>query len=445
MPDPKEIALPFNFTPRNYQEKAMVALDSGIDRIITIWPRRSGKDKTWFNMVVKKMFERVGNYFYMFPTYNQGKKILWNGIDRSGFKTLDHIPLSVRKRTDNSEMLIELVNGSTFQVIGTDNIDSVVGTNPVGCVFSEYPLQDPAAWGYIRPILAENKGWAVFDYTPRGKMNHGYDLYQMAKKSPHWYTSLLTVDDIQHIDKETLAQEREEIIAQYGDDSLFLQEYYCSFEAAIQGAYYIQQFKKAEQEKRITTIPHEGSIKVDTWWDLGVGDATAIWFTQNVGQQIRVIDYYQATGEGLPHYAQVLQNRGYIYNTHNAPHDIQVRELGSGVSRLETARKLGINFQVVKNISIDDGINAVRLIFQKCWFDEVKCKQGLNALANYHKKYDEQRKEYSLKPDHDWSSHGSDAFRYFAVGHKNSPVLVTNEQLLNRKRDRKNSYSLKMV
>lgn len=423
----------------------MEAMDNGMMRAITVWPRRSGKDKTWFNFTAKKMFERKGNYFYFFPTYSQGKKVLWNGIDKDGFKILDHIPQALRKRTDNSEMLIELVNGSVFQVIGTDNIDTVVGTNPVGCVFSEYPLQDPAAWGYIRPILAENNGWAVFDYTPRGKMNHGYDLYQMAKHSEKWHTSLLTVDDIKHITPEALEQERIEIIAQYGDDSLFLQEYFCSFEAAIQGAYYAQQLKRAEEEKRITVVPHEASIKVDTWWDLGVGDATAIWFTQNIGQQIRIIDYYQATGEGLPHYAQVLQNRGYIYNTHNAPHDIQVRELGSGVSRLETARKLGINFQVVKNIPIDDGINAARLIFQKCWIDEVKCKQGLNALGNYHKKYNEQRREFSTKPEHDWSSHASDAFRYFAVGHKNSPVLITNEQLLSRKRDRQNSYNLKMV
>lgn len=401
-------------------------------------------------MVAKKMQERVGAYYYFFPTYAQGKKILWLGIDKTGFKILDHIPQALRKRTDNQEMLIETYNGSIFQVIGVDNFDSVVGTNPVGCVFSEYPLQNPEAWGYVRPILAENNGWAVFDYTPRGKMNHGYDLYTMAKeeaKDPksNWYVSHLTVEDTKNYTAETLAQERKEIISQYGDDSLFLQEYYCSFEAAVQGSYYGAQLQAAEQEKRITTVPVETSIPVDTWWDLGVGDATAIWFTQNVGKEIRIIDYYQATGEGLPFYAKVLQDKPYIYRSHNAPHDIQVRELGSGKSRLETAQKLGINFRVVPNIAVDDGINAVRLIFSKCWFDEQRCKQGLNALANYHKEYDDKRKEYKNTPYHDWSSHASDAFRYFAVGHKDYPFKAEREFIKPKHRQHKQGYSLRMV
>jgi len=394
-------------------------MESGKKRAVWIAHRRSGKDKTCLNLTVAQMLRRVGTYYYLFPTYAQGKKILWDGMDKDGFKFLNHIPEELRKRTDNQNMLIELKNGSIFQIIGTDNIDSLVGTNPVGCVFSEYPLQDPRAWGFLRPILRENGGWAVFNFTPRGRMNHGFDLYQTAKNDPeNWYCEVLTVDDTHVIDPVGLAQEKREMFQQYGDDSLFLQEYYCSFDAAVQGAYYANALRQAEQEKRIGEVPYEPRLPVDTWWDLGVGDATAIWFTQTHGQSIRVIDYYEASGEGFPFYAKVLQERGYIYGTHNGPHDLAVREMGSGVSRIETAAKLGIKFRMVANIPIDDGINAARMIFPVCWFDEEKCKQGLNALGNYHKEYDEKRKEYKNSPYHDWSSHAADAFRYFGVGHR---------------------------
>ena len=318
-------------------------------------------------------------------------------------------------------MLIELKNGSIFQVIGTDKIDTIVGTNPIGCVFSEYSLQNPVAWEFIRPILAENGGWAVFNYTPRGK-NHGYDLYEMAKNNPSWFAEILTVDDTKAISKELIDAERESGM----DEDLIQQEFYCSFNAAIQGSYYSKQIAKAETENRITNVPYDEILKVDTVWDLGVGDAMSIWFVQRTSKEIRLIDYYECSGEGFPYYAKILSDRGYNYGNHYAPHDIAVKEMGSGLSRLEVARGLGINFKIVKNIPIEDGINAVRIIFNKCWFDKIKCKQGLNALISYHKEYDENRKEYKKTAFHDWSSHGSDAFRYLAVELGNMNNTVTN-------------------
>lgn len=405
-----EITIPFQFQPRIYQLPLLEAMDSGYKRAVVVAHRRSGKDKTLINLMAKKMLGRVGTYYYFFPTYSQGKKILWNGMDRDGFKFTNHIPQEIRKRTDNTEMIIELKNDSIFQVIGTDKIDSIIGTNPIGCVFSEYSLQDPRAWEFIRPILVENGGWAVFLYTPRGK-NHGYDLFKMAENNKEWFCQLLTIDDTKVVSEEMIQSERDS----GADEDLIQQEYYCSFLAAIQGSYYSKQLRKAEEENRIANVPYEPNIKVSTYWDLGVGDATAIWFVQQAGKEVRIIDYYETSGEGLPYYVKILQDRGYIYGNHYAPHDIEVRELGSGVSRLETARSLGINFQVVKNISIDDGINAVRMIFNKCWFDKTKCKQGLNCLESYHKEYDEKRKEYKNIPYHDWSSHSADAFRYMAV------------------------------
>jgi hypothetical protein len=406
----KEITIPYKFTPRDYQIPLISCIDRGYKRAVCIFHRRAGKDKTLINLITKEALKRVGVYYYLFPTYKQGRKIIWQGIDKAGMKFTDHIPEEIRKRTNDQEMMIELKNGSIIQIIGTDDIDRIIGTNPVGCVFSEYSLQNPKAWDLLRPILAENEGWAVFNYTPRGK-NHGYELYEMAKNNPKWFAQILTVDDTKAISQEAIEEER---LAGM-DEDLIQQEFYCSFEAAIQGAYYAKQINKANEDGRITNVPYVENIPVYTVWDLGVGDSTAIWFVQLVNQEIRIIDYYEAQGEGLPYYAKVLDEKGYKYGGHYAPHDIQVREMGSGLSRLETARSLGINFQVVKNISIDDGINAARTIFNRCWFDKEKTKQGVNCLVNYHKEYDEKRKEYKNIPYHDWSSHGADAFRYLAV------------------------------
>jgi phage terminase large subunit len=406
----KEITIPYKFTPRDYQIPLISCIDRGYKRAVCIFHRRAGKDKTLINLITKEALKRVGVYYYLFPTYKQGRKIIWQGIDKAGMKFTDHIPEEIRKRTNDQEMMIELKNGSIIQIIGTDDIDRIIGTNPVGCVFSEYSLQNPKAWDLLRPILAENEGWAVFNYTPRGK-NHGYELYEMAKNNPKWFAQILTVDDTKAISQEAIEEER---LAGM-DEDLIQQEFYCSFEAAIQGAYYAKQINKANEDGRITNVPYVENLPVYTVWDLGVGDSTAIWFVQLVNQEIRIIDYYEAQGEGLPYYAKVLDEKGYKYGGHYAPHDIQVREMGSGLSRLETARSLGINFQVVKNISIDDGINAARTIFNRCWFDKEKTKQGVNCLVNYHKEYDEKRKEYKNIPYHDWSSHGADAFRYLAV------------------------------
>jgi phage terminase large subunit len=284
--------IPYNYQPREYQLPLLKAIDSGYKRLLCVWHRRAGKDKTLINIVAKKMFEKVGAYYYFFPSYKQGKKILWNGIDRNGFKFLDHIPQALRKRTDNTEMLIETINGSIFQVIGTDNVDSIVGTNPVGCVFSEYALQDPIAWGYIRPILLENGGWAIFNYTSRGR-NHGYTLLEYAKQAKDWFISILPATKTNVFTPEQLEEERKQYIAEDGDDLRFRQEYLCSFDGAVQGSYYGKIIQELEEANQVKDFPIEDTILVNTYWDLGVGDSTAIWFTQEIANEIRVIDYYE--------------------------------------------------------------------------------------------------------------------------------------------------------
>jgi phage terminase large subunit len=408
------LQIPYKFEPREYQLPLFQAIDSGYKRACVIWHRRAGKDKTLFNLLVKKAVEKVGVYYYFYPTYNQGRKALWENIDKNGMRFLDHVPPQLVKSSDKQQMMIELTNGSVIRVIGTDNIDTIVGTNPIGCVFSEYSLQNPSAWDFIRPILAENGGWAVFNFTPRGK-NHGWQLYQLATKSEYWFSQKLSVDDTGALAPEVLANERDEMMLRTGNDALFQQEYYVSFEAPVEGAYFAAQMLQAESEDRITGVPYDISTEVHTAWDLGVGDSTAIWFYQKVGREIHIIDYYETAGEGLPHYIQVLKQKRYIYGKHYAPHDIEVRELSSGKTRREVARGLGIQFEIAPKVSIEDGIEAARTLLPRCYFDQARCDLGLNALRSYHKEWDDKLGTWKQKPVHDWASHGSDAFRYLAL------------------------------
>lgn len=410
------ITIPFHFAPRDYQLPILRAMDSGYTRAVQVWHRRSGKEKTDVNIVAKKMCERVGSYFYVFPEFAQGRKVIWDGADKEGFRFLDHFhPDLIDGTPNNTEMKLRYKNGSLCQIIGSDRYDAVLGTNPIGMVFSEYALQDPACWGYFRPILAENGGWAIFNFTPRGE-NHAYDLWEMAKADPkNWFTSLLSVDETHAIDAGVLAQEKREIIRLYGNDALYQQEYHCSFTVPISGAYYADHIAKAYRDGRVGKVPHEPTVKVDTWWDLGINDRMAVWFTQSVGQEIRVIDYMEGTGQGLPHYIGKINEKGYIYGMHTAPHDIEVRELTSGKSRRDTAESLGISFRVAPRLGLMDGIDATRSMFERLWFDADKTRDGLNAVKNYRKQYDEKRKTYLNQPYHDWSSNGADALRTMAV------------------------------
>lgn len=414
-----EITLPHNFKPRDYQLPLLEAMDRGYKRAVQVWHRRAGKEKTDFaGIICKKMMQRVGSYYYVFPKLTQGRKILWDGMDKSGFKFLDHFPKALLKGSPNqTEMKFTAINGSVFQVVGSDHFDSVMGTNPVGMVFSEYSLQDPMCWSYFRPILAENGGWAIFNFTPRGE-NHAHQIYNLAKKDPkRWYSQLLTVDDTHAVAPEVLEQERDEIIQLNGNDALYWQEYYCSFSVAISGAYYAAQIDRAYKGGRIGNVPHDPRVTVDTWWDLGINDRMSIWFTQTVGQERRVIDYYENMDTGMPHYIAKLQEKNYIYGKHTAPHDISQRELMNGQTRIKTADALGIKFEIAPRTPVVDGIDSVRGIFDFCWFDGDKCREGLNALKNYRKQFDEKRKTYLNKPYHDWASNGADAFRTMAVGY----------------------------
>ena len=409
-----KIEIPYHFTPRDYQLPIFKAIDNGVKRIIMVWHRRAWKDKACFNVIVKKAMEIVGIYYYVFPTYSQGKKAVRDGIDKDGWKTIKHIPDQVVSRKNDTEMKIELINGSIIQIIWSDNVDSIVWTNPIGIVFSEYSLQSPVVWDFLRPILAENGGRAIFNFTPRWD-NHAKELLDMAKENDQRLVSIQTVEDTKAISDEVLNAERQEIIQKNGNDAIFQQEYYCSFDAWINGSYYAEILSQLENNWQRTKVPYDPALDVYTVRDLGINDSTAIWFFQIMGREIRVIDHYENNGEWLSHYVGVLKEKGYRYWTVWLPHDAQARSLQTWKTVEEKMYEYGFNdVQIVPKLSVLDWINSARAILPRCYFDKEKTERGRKCLKNYHKEFDEKRTSFKW-PEHDRSSHSSDAFRYLAV------------------------------
>ncbi|MCP4245292.1 MAG: hypothetical protein GY772_32550 [bacterium] len=411
-----EITLPYNWTPREYQRPLWDALEGGCKRAVAVWHRRAGKDMTGLHWMAVQAFVRPGIYWHLFPTYAQGRKAIWEGRDNEGHGFLEAFPEGSWYRKRDDEMSLWLHGGSIYQVIGCDQIDRLVGANPVGCVFSEYALQNPAAWQLIRPILAANDGWAVFAYTPRGR-NHGYKLAKLAESDDRWFYQLLRVRDTGVVPEDVLAAEKAEMAKE-----LFDQEYNCSFDAPLVGSYYGELLSDASKDGRIGKVPWAPQVPVTVAFDLGMSDATSMWFAQRVGREIRLIDYYENSGHGLEHYAKVIRDKPYIIEDVLAPHDAKVRELGTGKSRLETALSLGLRMRVVPKLSLEDGIQATRLLLRNVWINEKNCGRGLQALREYIKAPIENERGpggemlYRDRPKHNWASHGADALRTLAVG-----------------------------
>lgn len=421
------------FTPRAYQLPIIEAIKKGYKRLLLIMPRRSGKDVLCFNILWRQAIKKVGSYYYVFPTFSSGRRILWDQLTMDGGRILDYIPPEFVDQRNEAMMRIKLRNGSYIQIIGSDNFDNtLVGTNPRGIIFSEYALQHPDGFQYSIPILRANDGFAIFNSTPRGR-NHFYDLYRIAQSNPDvWFTYRLTVDDTKHVDVSEIRSDIEK--GQMSDD-LAQQEYWCSFDMGATGSYYTTQVDRMRLNHQITTVPWEPTLKVHTAWDIGVRDSTVILWFQNFGTTTRIIDYYEKSSEGLEHYVKIVQDKPYIYGRHIAPHDISVREFGSGMTRLEIARKLGINFTTAPNVSIMDGIEAVRAALAKVYIDETKCRPLIKALENYRREYDTEKKVYKSVPLHDQYSHAADAMRYLCVSLPKTKDGLSAEDLERRYRE----------
>ena len=414
------------FKPRWYQLPILDAVENKkYTKVLAILPRRAGKDVACWNLMVRAAIRRPGVFWYILPTYAQGLKVIWDGMLGDGTKFLDFIPKCLIASSNSQQMKIKLTNGSLIQIIGSDNVDSLVGSNPIGCVFSEYALQDPRAYQYIRPILTHNGGWAVFISTVRGR-NHLWELYNIAKESPSWYCFKLTVEDTKHISMEDIEREKREGIM---SEDLIQQEYFNSFELGIEGAYYTKYIDRMRVNRQIGDVPWETGFKVHTAWDIGVRDSTSIIFYQSIGATVRIIDFYENSKEGLEHYIKVLDSKPYTYGKHIAPHDIAVREWGSGMTRLEKAKNLGLKFITSNDVSIMDGIESVRSALSKIYIDESKCHQLIRSLENYRQEFDSKRKVYKAQPLHNQFSHACDAMRYLCVSLPKIRDGLTPEEL----------------
>lgn len=416
------------FQPRSYQLPICDAFENKhFKKLMIVLPRRAGKDIVCFNLMIRAAIRRVGIYFYLLPNAVQARRVMFDGITSEGQRIIDFIPKELIKSTNIQQMKIVLINESIIQFVGSENYDSLRGTNPVGCVFSEYAYQHPQAYPTLRPVLLANDGWAIFISTPFGE-NHFHSLYQVAKDNPkEWYTCFMTIADTNHISAEEI--EREIDSGEISRD-MAEQEYYCSFSIGAIGAYYAKYLNNMELNNQIGFTSWEPNYPVHSAWDIGVRDSTAILMFQVIGRQVNIIDMYQNSDVGIDHYINVLQAKEYTWGKHIAPHDIQVREFTSGgLTRYEKAAQLGIQFIIAPNISIMDGIESVRTTLPRIFIDNSKCKLLIAALRNYRKQYDAATKTYKPQPLHDSNSHICDSLRYLCltlpkIQNKSDPVAL---------------------
>jgi len=415
----KRTGIVIPYTPRVLQAK----LHKELARFnVVVCHRRFGKTVFAINQMIKSAVEdlqigkKAPRYAYLAPLFKQAKTVAWDELKR----LLRDFP---DVKFNEAELRADFMD-ARIQLYGADNPDTLRGIYLDGVILDEYAQMNPRMYSeVIRPALSDRKGWAVFIGTPKGK-NEFYDIYHTALEKKSWKRFLFKASETGILDDEEL-----ELAQQDMAETEYEQEYECSWSAALRGAYYAKEIELAYDENRVGRVPYNPAKQVETWWDLGVADSTAIWFAQRDGKSVNIIDYYENNGEGLPHYIDVLNSKGYNYGAHVAPHDIVVREFSTGKSRQDLAFNLGIDFQVAPKLGIMDGIESTRTFLNKCWFDEDKTKKGLEALLQYRSSYNEKKKIWSQKPVHDWTSHAADAFRYGVV---TEPVYTGSDSVWSR-------------
>jgi phage terminase large subunit len=442
-----ELDLPAHgWLPRDYQQPAWDAMEKGCLRHALAWHRRAGKDDFALARTAVGAFERVGPYWHLLPQANQARKAIWDAVNpRTGRRRIDdHFPRELRESTRENDMFIRFKNGSTWQVVGSDNYDALVGAPPVGVVFSEYALSDPAAWSFIRPILAENGGWAMFISSVRGR-NHFWRLVEYARKNPgEWFGQVLSVRDTGAIPMETIDRERREMAAERGDkeaQAVVDQEYFSDPDAALPGAYYGEHMTNAQNEGRIGDFPWLPNLPVGIASDLGSSDQTVNWFYQQPpGGRVRIINVLPGSGVGVDWYAKRINALPYTIADTIWPHDgaqNNIRDVNN-TGLVKLAGSFGWSpIRCLPNESIESGIAAARIMFPLVEFNEnplpflksdgametmsearQRMARALDALRQYRREYDEKRQCFKDSPLHDWTSDFADAFRYLAKGRK---------------------------
>ncbi len=431
---PLQIELPHNLDYRDYQKWIVYFLRNGWKRAILMYHRRAWKDKTMFNLCVEMALREQGWYAYVLPTYAQWKKIIWDSIDKDWKKFKDHIPKELLVWENWTELKFTLKNGSFIQILWSENIDSLRGIAPRWIVFSEYAFQNPTAWEVMRPILAENWWWAIFNSTPNGK-NHFYDMYNMAKDNPEWYCQKLTVDDTWVVPKEYIDQERRDWMS----EEMIQQEYYVSFDVGAIGSYYAREIEQARNEWRITKLPINRDVPVNLRFDLWVNDNFTISFEQSDWMFHNFLNYIEDNGKTLEHYFYMIDDwftrtwckLWLIY----LPHDSSQKwhsYLVSGVTIIEKfEQKYPWKIVYIPNkVSVNDWIQEVRKVLPRCRFDSETCSQFIRCLENYKKDYDDTKKIFRDQPRHDWASHWADNMRYVAVSVDDTPITYERDYVV---------------
>lgn len=438
------VVLPYGVELRDYQKEAwnMFWLHN-IKHFILLWHRRAGKSRFAMNLIAAASQVKVGAYYYIFPSHKQARRVIWEGRDgTTGFRFIDHFPHSLIKRINHTEMLIEFKNGSIFRLCGSDygQYDALRGGNPLGILYDEYADQNPAARDALVPVLLENKGWELIITTPMGT-NHFYDLYQGVKDNDAWYVDCKTIDDTYRNNGEPVVNKKEvEILTNgsWGEDRV-QQELYCSFTAAVRGAIFGEELNTMKEEGRCRDFSFSNEGPINTYWDLGNRDATAIWIIQKRYDGYYVMAYYENNREHLSHYINWLWNfrdkHNFSYTKHFGPHDVTHKAGPRGDSWQSVARDLGLRFERVPcTPTKQEAINNARFLFGDCHFHATNCQAGLAALREYHMKYDETNQVLG-KPVHNWASHGADAFLTFAQSAKvtdHSRVFIENTSMWDR-------------
>ena len=406
-----EIEIPYQ--PRKHQAEVHESLTRFN---VLVCHRRFGKTVLGVNELIKRALTtklEAPRAAYIAPLYRQAKAVAWDYL----LKYTTPIP---KRQVNQAELRVDLPNGGRVQLFGADNPDSLRGLYFDFVVLDEPAQMSGRVWGeVVRPALADRAGGVLFIGTPQGH-NAFWEIWEQARKDDEWLARMYRASETDIVAKEELERARRAMSPEQ-----YAQEFECSFQAAILGAYYGTLLEQLDADGHICRVPHDAALRTETWWDLGIGDATAIWFAQRLRSgEVHVIDYYEATGEPLSHYVGVLdryqRERGYQYGDHVFPHDVRARELTSGKSRQEVLESLGLKPRIVAQHRVEDGIEAVRRMLGQCWFDTERCKDGLEAMRQYRKEYDDRRSlpsrpVFSDRPLHDWTSHAADAFRYGAM------------------------------
>ena len=428
-----KVRLPIGWRPRPQQTELWEALLGGVKRADVVAHRRWGKDEVALHWAAWAAHKRVGGYWHLLPEAAQGRKAIWDAVNpHTGRRRIEEaFPPEVKPTFKDSDMMVVLGNGSTWQVGGSDNYNGLVGSSVTGVVMSEWALAKPDAWTHLRPMLLENDGWALFLWTPRGR-NHATRAFEARRERPGWFCLKSPATETEVFTPDQLENEKAELIAELGSaeegEARFASEYLVDFDAAAPGAYYASLLGEAERAGRIGRVPIDPALRVDTAWDLGVDDYTAVWFFQQAGREVRVIDYFETSGQGLEAIVrEAIAGKPYVWGTHHLPHDVMAREIGTGRSRYETLRSLGLSrIEAGTAMDPEERVNAARLMIPLCWFDAERCALGLERLRAYRKRWSRTNRAYA-GPLHDEASHGADAFGEFALNRAGGSVTRAEE------------------